>query len=1229
MTTAPFRSSLALLTAGVLLAPTWLGAGEIQPAADAPQPLSPEESVRRFQLPPEFRIECVASEPLVADPTDAAFDAHGRLFVCELHGYNLEGHYDIQELNQTGALDTQVRRIPANPDALARAERESHGTVKLLEDTDGDGRMDRLTVWANDLPPCYGVVPAREGVIVLCAPHIVYLGDPDGDGRPEIRETLFTGFGVGEMWTRISNPQWGVDNWIYAACGEGSDGTIHGPHLPAPVRLGRTGFRFKPDGSRLEPVSGGTAGFGLALDDWDERFLVTNQEHALHVAPLPYHYLARNPHSPTPRLVNNISAYGHPAQVHPTAPPDPWRLQRSLQPEWVKFYGAAETTMGLVTAACAPFIYRADAFPPEYRGAHFSCECAYNLVHLCRLEPAGASFKAVRALPDREFLTSTEQWFRPVNLTDGPDGALYIVDMYREIIEDYSAIPRYLQQQYGLIHGADRGRIWRVVYAPEDSPRTVPTRLDQPLARVPTAALVNELVSSNAWRRLTAQRLLLERNDRSAIATLTRLLHDRPTPTARLHALHTLAGFAALDPDHLALCLEDAHPGVRRHALPLAEPHLDRTPSLLARVLTLTQDPSPAVRLQLAFTLGETCTPRRFTALAELAAQAGADPWMQAALLSSVPTGAPELLRTLLADSPLPGQSQHLVRPLAAVIGSRQHPPELTACLRLLANPTATPPAAVQTEALTGLAEGLRRGKTLAFTDPDGLAALGQLLVQAAPATRRLVLQVAGLLQATSAPAILAPFREAAREALDTERPLEQRLDAIALLAHAPFSLLEPAGRQLLAASQPLDLQLATFSALHLADDPGVGPLLLAGWNHYSPQAQAAALDALFRRQDRLKSLLTAIEQKSIPVPGFDAGRRNQLLTNPDADIRRRAETLLSHAPVAPDRQPLLDRYQQALSGPRDPARGREVFLANCSSCHQLEGIGIVRGPELIAATQGRADETLLLDILEPSAQITVGYRTYQIVTQDGAIFSGILTGESATSVTLPDEDGFPQTLLRKDIASMEASDVSIMPGNFADVLEPAAVADLLAYLRAVPHAGPGPVLTLFDDDPGFANLLTEGEGAAAVVTTERYAGTAALVITPPQRFAAQLGTWNYPIVEHPQPGSYRYLRFAWKAPAATGVMLELAASGEWPPADQPLRRYVAGHNTTGWAACSLANQPPADWVVVTVDLWRDFGTFTLTGLAPTALGGPAYFDQIQLLQGLAPAEPVSIAAPR
>lgn len=203
----------------------------------------------------------------MADPVAMAFDSRGRIVVCEIHGYNLEGYLDIQELNQAGELDTQVRRILANDDAVKQAEKEQYGTVKVLEDLDRDGRIDQSTVLADRLPPCYGVVPARDGVIVFCAPDIVFLADRDDDGKAEVHETLFTGFGVGEMWTRINNPRWGVDNWIYGVGGAGSGGTIRGPHLANEVTLGSVCFRFRPDGSVLEAASGRTHGFGQAIDD--------------------------------------------------------------------------------------------------------------------------------------------------------------------------------------------------------------------------------------------------------------------------------------------------------------------------------------------------------------------------------------------------------------------------------------------------------------------------------------------------------------------------------------------------------------------------------------------------------------------------------------------------------------------------------------------------------------------------------------------------------------------------------------------------------------------------------------------------------------------------------------------------------------------------------------------------------------------------------------------------
>ena len=362
---------------------------EIRRRNDAPKPLTPEESINRFHLPEGLAIELVASEPLISDPSAIAFDPQGRIFVTEIHGYNVDGHLDITELNKSGVLDKEVRRILVDEETLAKAEKQTFGVVKLLEDTNGDGRMDQATVWDDKLPACFGIVPARDGVIVLCAPDIVYLGDTDRDGKPDVREVLFTGFGVGELWTRINNPRRGVDNWIYAGTGIGAEGTVTGAHLADPVKLGFTSFRFNADGSAIEPVTGAAHGFGQAMNTWGDRFLVTNQEHALMSAALPHHDLLRNPHIATPDPILNISSYGHPAKLYPVSKQHPWRTERERQPQWVKFYGSKETSSGLVTSACGPLVYEADLLPERYHGDHFSCEPSQNLVHHCKLSRNG------------------------------------------------------------------------------------------------------------------------------------------------------------------------------------------------------------------------------------------------------------------------------------------------------------------------------------------------------------------------------------------------------------------------------------------------------------------------------------------------------------------------------------------------------------------------------------------------------------------------------------------------------------------------------------------------------------------------------------------------------------------------------------------------------------------------------------------------------------------------
>jgi putative heme-binding domain-containing protein len=1163
-------------------------------ATDAPQPLPPHESAKRFQLPRGFRIALVAAEPLIADPTGMAFDAKGRIFVCELHGYNLEGYLDVSELNKTGVLDTAVRRIPANPKAIEQARQGQYGTVKLLEDTDGDGRMDKAAVWADHLPPCYGVVAARNGVIVLCAPEIIYLADPDGDGRPEVRQTLFSGFPQGELWTRISNPRWGIDNWIYS--------------------IGPGAVRFKADGSAKEEMTGNTGGFGLAINDWGDRFLVTNQQHCLYAAPLPHRYLARNPYYAAPGGVANASTYGGPAQVYPTSQPDPWRLARGKDPAWLRFYGAAEATPnGFFTAASGQCIYQGDRFPAEYYGNHFSVDNAQNMVHRCLLTLDGLHYKATRPREDEqtEFLTSTEQWFRPVNLMNGPDGALYVVDMYRAIIEDYSAIPRFLQQLYAesLVAGASMGRIWKVVA--DDAAK--PPRFD--LSQATTGQLVAALSSGNAWHRETAQRLLVERRDKAVAEPLRALAREGKTFQARLLALYTLDGIGELDPLAVERGLGDAHFAVRLHATALAERWLNQQPGLARKVLESIDDENVRVRLQAALTLGELKDPRAEAALRQLAIRDGIEPWMQAAILSSAAETAGRLAAELLRQDGEAGHARALLHPLSSIVGARHDNEELGALLAALGGIQGPKVDFLRVACLKGLIEGLGRGRRQLLASASGQTALRRLMADPAGPVREAALTVARLVDLHESEEMKKALAAAGKTVLDRDRSIDERRDALALFANAGYDALAATAGKVLDFREPLDLQLAAVAALATSDDARVAPLLLGNFKSLTPKAQGAVIDAVFGRQNRLPALLDALEKGSVLLSSLDSMRRVQLLENPEPPIRQRAKPLLAGA-TKKDREPVLARFRAALNGPHDLKHGKEVFDKQCLKCHQIQGQGYLVGPDLSVTTR-KTDDMLVSDVLDPSNQITVGFNNYTVVTEDGRIFTGVLAAETATSVTLRREQAAEDVILRRNIDEMAASPLSLMPENLEKEVTPRDVADLIAFVRQAFGAPLPSVVTLFEDDPAFVQALVSGDGTVSLSTDDRHSGTAALKVTPPQRFNLRITNWEYKITAAPAPGEYRYLRLAWKSHRGEGVMVELAGDGRWPPADKAQWRYYSGKNSTGWAAVQVSPNVPRQWTVITCDLWKDFGAFTLTGIAPTAMGGEVMFDRIELLRSL------------
>ncbi len=361
-------------------------------AFDAPPPKSPEESLKEIEVRPGFKVELVAQEPLVQDPIAFEWGADGKLWVVEMGDYpvGVDGH------GKPG------------------------GIVRFLEDTDGDGRYDKSTVFLEGLNFPTGVMPWRKGVIVSAAPEIFYAEDTDGDGKADVRKLLFTGFREGNQQHRVSGFDYGLDNWVYGANGE-SGGEIHSLATGKSFNLRGRDLRFKPDDGSFETVEGQTQ-FGRHRDDWGNWFGNNNPTWLWHYF-LPDRYLSRNPHLAVRTTTHYLANYPHNTAAFAVSRP----MQRFNFPDLVN----------TVTSANSATPYRDELFGPEFTTSVFMSEPANNLIHREVLEPDGVTFKSHRARgeEDREFLASRDNWFRPTMLKTGPDGALYIADMYRLVIE--------------------------------------------------------------------------------------------------------------------------------------------------------------------------------------------------------------------------------------------------------------------------------------------------------------------------------------------------------------------------------------------------------------------------------------------------------------------------------------------------------------------------------------------------------------------------------------------------------------------------------------------------------------------------------------------------------------------------------------------------------------------------------------------------------------------------
>ena len=497
-------------------------------------PLSPERALETFQLPEGFWIELVASEPEVVDPVAIAFDEQARIYVVEMRDYPL----DMRPLGQ----------------------------IKLLDDTDGDGYYETSTVFADGLNFPNGVMRWRNGILVTAAPDILYLEDTDGDGRADVRKVVLTGFAATNPQLRVNGPRYGPDNWIYVAyprvirprkfVAEFDDpgSTIRFPDRPGGPVLETVSedVRFHPDDGRLEALGGGSQ-FANSFDSFGNRFSVWNNDYIRHLV-IEGRYLKRNPYLAVEKAYESPSGLGHSATVYPiTANPQPIH----------------ESEIGHFTSACGLSAYTGGVYPAGFENNTFNCEPVHNLVRRSLVEPLGASFASKPAYDGREFLASTDRWFRPVFTTTGPDGALYVVDFYQPNVEHPEFVPPELSKEVEFDTPKQLGRIYRVVH---ESSKLWPR---PNLLEASTAELVEMLEHPNQWWRTEAQRLLVDRQDESAaVEASLRLLSGETSAATRIHALWTLDGLGALEDSTVVEALGDPHQAVRKQVIRLAEGRL-------------------------------------------------------------------------------------------------------------------------------------------------------------------------------------------------------------------------------------------------------------------------------------------------------------------------------------------------------------------------------------------------------------------------------------------------------------------------------------------------------------------------------------------------------------------------------------------------------------------------------------------------------------------------------
>lgn len=947
-----------------------------------------KKAMESFRLEEGLEIELIASEPAVIDPVAFAFDERGDLFVVEDRGY---------------------------PDPIDGSEAPAIGRIALLRDTDKDGKYETRYEFAEGLTYPNGVLPWKGGIFVTCAPHIYYMKDTDGDGKADIKEVVLTGFNSDKTaQIRVSHPVLGLDGWVYVTSGL-NGGKVSSPKYPErePVEFTSADGRFNPETFEFENT-GGRSQFGLAFDPYGRRFGSSNRHPVMQMMLEPWH-LKRNPSLLFTETYQNVSDVEANAKVFPIS-------GAVTTAEFIpKLMGLSHT--GTFTSACGLLVYNGERMTAAHKGNVFICEPAQNLVQRQVMSPEGPGFKSTLAYDNKEFLASTDEWFRPVFLNHGPDGSLYLADMYRKTIDHPSYVPAEARHLLDFESGKQDGRLYRI-YAKGKRPALTINNFNS------EKDVLAALSSGNQWHRETAFRVILETKKKSYINGLKQLFTTAKEAESRAAALWLLNHLGGLDGKILYQAAGDAQPGVREQVVKLADRAGMSKQETTDLLLKTARDKEKRVRFITALSLGDLKTPEAISALAGIAAVDGEDKWSRNAVLSGISEKLPEFLSAFQKEKASEPRAYALVmQDLGRLFGNAA---SVEACRDLLVE-TLNKKGGEDWRAATvlGLSEGIARRNE--FSN--------------APQPLKVLLENGAAKEVQKLNAFMDNM---SRIALREDLPAAQRKDAIALLGYHDFAKVKSTLRKTLGAQNPPEIQIETLSALtRLGDTEGARYMTeKATWSSYTPRVKNAAISSLVSNPDFINVLFSALESKVIGVSEINSNDRQRLIKHKNEEVAKKAADYFAELESG-GRMKVYQDFRSKLANKAEAEKGKEVFMRSCSACHTYAGSdGGNVGPDL-SGIRNQPPDAILLHILVPNYEVYPAYQALNVETNDGNTVTGWLVSETENSLTIRTAFSTEETILRKNIKTLTNPGVSLMPDGLEETMTEQELLNLIAYLKS------------------------------------------------------------------------------------------------------------------------------------------------------------------------------------